>query len=264
MSASQVNSLQAADVTVTVGKRPLIDRVSCAIVPGEILAVLGPNGAGKSTLIRSLAGELKPSSGEVTLNGRSLSNYPAEAVARQRAVLPQTSPLAFPFAVEEVVLMGRAPHVIGVESETDREIVRETMRRADVSHLAQQNYLTLSGGEKQRVHWARVMAQLEGVTGPRYLLLDEPVSSLDMTHQHACLTLARELAAQGVGVLAVLHDLNLAAMYADRVLLLRQGRVVGQGSPAELLTVERIHDVFAQRVVVLPHPERNCPLIVVP
>ncbi|PAW79796.1 MAG: heme ABC transporter ATP-binding protein [Verrucomicrobia bacterium Tous-C9LFEB] len=264
MSTSLVNSLQAVDVTVTVSQRQLIDAVSCAIVPGEILAVLGPNGAGKSTLIRSLSGEIKPSSGEIQLNGRSLSAYSSEAVARQRAVLPQTSPLAFPFAVQEVVLMGRAPHVVGVESEVDREIVRETMRRADVAHLAERNYLTLSGGEKQRVHWARVMAQLAGVSGPRYLLLDEPVSSLDMTHQHACLTLARELASQGVGILTVLHDLNLAAMYADRVLLLRQGRVIGQGTPNALLTVDCIQEVFAQRVVVMPHPQRDCPLIVVP
>lgn len=256
--------LCADDVTVTVGTRRLLEGVSCIIHPGEVLAVLGANGAGKSTLIRVLSGEWTPSAGGVWLGGEPLPALAPETVARCRAVLPQSSPLAFPFAVKEVVMMGRAPHVTGVESEHDHALVMDAMLRADVAHLAERNYLTLSGGEKQRVHWARVMAQLGCVTGERYLLLDEPVSSLDMAHQHACMALAREMATQGVGVLAVLHDLNLAAMYADRVLFLKQGREVGYGRPMELFSTARIREVFDQEVLVLRHPQRNCPLVVVP
>jgi iron complex transport system ATP-binding protein len=256
------NSLCLENATVAVGGKCLLEKVSYRLAAGEMLAVLGANGAGKSTLLKTLAGERIPNAGEVRLRGRPMGDWAPIELARQRAVLPQSSSLAFPFAVEEVVMMGRAPHVAGVESERDRKLAREAMRQADIAHLARRNYLTLSGGEQQRVHWARVLAQLAGTEGSRFLLLDEPVSSLDMTHQHRCLELARQLTRQGVGVLAVLHDLNLAAMYADRVLLLRAGKPSAEGTPESVFTPEKIEWTFDCRVRVERHPTRHCPLIV--
>lgn len=259
---SSASSLRAENATVVRNGHVLLDSVSCEIRTGEILVVLGPNGSGKSTLVRLLAGESPPDHGMIKLDGQPIDSYSSEQLALRRAVLPQSSPLAFPFAVEEVVMMGRAPHVHGIEMEYDIEIVKQAMRRTDVADLIGRNYLTLSGGEKQRVHLARVMTQLAHNDGPRFLLLDEPVSSLDMEHQHACMKIARELSSQGVGVMAVLHDLNLAAMYADQILILSHGTVAGQGTPTGLLTETMIRKVFAQPVIVMPHPHRDCPLII--
>jgi iron complex transport system ATP-binding protein len=249
-------SLQAERLVYRAGGRALIAEVSLEIRPGEVVAVLGPNGAGKTTLLRLVAGDLPPDSGEVMLNGRRLRNWPRLALARQRAVLPQHAGLAFPFRVAEVVQMGRAPHR-GCGLAHDHAVVREAMRAADVTHLAEREYTRLSGGERQRVQLARVLAQIwDGPTGsPRFLLLDEPTSSLDLAHQHQVLGTARRMAERhGIGVLAILHDLNLAGCYADSVWLLRAGRTVRSGPAAEVLVSAALEDVFDVRVHVTAHP----------
>lgn len=256
--------LRAREVSVRRGAVEILDDVSLRVAPGEVLALLGPNGAGKSTLLKLFAGEDVPSAGEVRLNGRRLHEWSAAELARRRAVLPQESPLSFPFRVRDVVLLGRMPFLDGRETAADHERSDEALRRAGVAHLSDRIYTQLSGGERQRVHLARVLAQLdENREGQaRYLLLDEPTASLDLLHQHEVLGTVRALAREGVGVLVVLHDLNLAARYADRLALLKQGRLQALGPPDEILNPANIHEVFGIRGRVERLGEENYPYFI--
>lgn len=257
--------LAARQVSVRVSGATLLNEVSLAVRPGEVLVVIGPNGAGKSTLLKALCGDIGVTAGEVRMNQRLLRDWPLRARAKVRAVLPQETALGFPFPVFDVVLMGRGPHLCGVESAHDRAIARAALHRVEADHLAERRYTTLSGGERQRVHLARVLAQIwepPADDAARYLLLDEPTASLDLTHQHALLGLARRFSRQGIGVLAVLHDLNLAAAYADRIAVLKGGRLVALGTPAAVLQPELIERVFAMTARVLAHPGLQQPLVV--
>ncbi len=238
----------------------ILSGIDFCLEGGEVLAVLGTNGAGKSTLLATLSGELPRADGDIVLAGRPLDAWSAVARAQRLAVLPQSSSLAFAFSVEEVVLLGRLPHASGRDE--DRRIAREAMRAADIEHLQQRSYLALSGGERQRVHLARVLAQIWDSAEPACLLLDEPTASLDLAHQRLILQQAREIAQRGNAVLLVLHDLNLAARYADRLLLLDQGGMSALGTPWQVLQAERIKRVFGVEVQVAPHPQLDCPLII--
>jgi iron complex transport system ATP-binding protein len=256
-------SLEARQISVTIGRARLLDQVSLCLEAGRLIAVLGANGAGKSTLLKALSGDIAISAGAVLLDGKALSEWRPIEMARRRAVLPQDSTLNFPFSAFEVVLMGRMPHCKGIEGERDRQIAYAALERVGVAELARRSYITLSGGERQRVQLARVLAQIwEGGEQTRFLLLDEPTASLDLAHQHSTLVAARQFAQQGVGVLAILHDLNLAARYADHVLILKAGRVLAEGTPQATLTAEIIEAAFETPVVVIPHPKFDCPLIV--
>lgn len=228
---------------------------------GEVLAVLGTNGAGKSTLLATLSNELPAFSGSIQLAGRALGSWSALERARRLAVLPQTSSLAFAFAVEDVVALGRLPHNSG--RQRDMQIVAQAMTAADVAHLRGRSYLALSGGERQRVHLARVLAQIWDAGEHACLLLDEPTASLDLAHQQLILEQARQVAQRGGAVLLVLHDLNLAARYADRLLMLDRGSMAALGSPWQVLDAARIQQVFNVAVRVEQHPQQNCPLIIV-
>jgi len=255
--------LSVRDLSFTVQGRHLLAQIRMDLAPGELLVVVGRNGAGKSTLLKHLTRDLPVTSGEIQLYGQPLESHKPKDLARKRAVLPQHTQLDFAYAVQEVVMLGRIPHQRRhAETADDRLIVSACLARVGLAGYEERNYLTLSGGEQQRVHLARALAQLEGTEGDRLLLLDEPTSSLDLAHQHQILTLARELASQGVGILAILHDLNLAAQYADRILVLAGGKVLAYGTPFEVLTAEVIDAAFGHPVVVLPHPQANCPLIV--
>ena len=238
----------------------ILEGIDFALEPGEIMVVLGTNGAGKSTLMATLTGELPAAAGKVLFAGRSLSDWSADERARHLAVLPQSSTLAFPFSCEEVVAMGRLPHDSGFER--DNQIVEQSMLAADVMHLRGRNYLTLSGGERQRVHLARVLAQIGDAQGT-CLLLDEPTASLDLAHQQVALAQARKVAERGGAVLVILHDLNLAARYADRIMLLDRGRMAALGSPWEVLERDRIQTVFGVSVSVERHPLQDCPLVII-
>lgn len=256
--------VEVADLNYSVSGRELLRNITFRLTDGELLAVLGRNGAGKSTLLRHLTGELGKEG--VRMFGQPLREYAAADLARRRAALPQQTPLTFAYEVLDVVLLGRIPHGRR-ETPEDREIARAALARVGLAGFEHRNILTLSGGEQQRVHLARVLAQLwADPAAPeqpaRVLLLDEPTSSLDLAHQHATLRLARELCTQGVGVIAVLHDLNLAAQYADRVLIVAGGRVTALGTPEAVLTPAIIEEAFGHRVAVTPHPCLNCPLIV--
>ena len=255
--------IEARNITVEIQSKKLLDAVSLEMRAGEILVVVGANGAGKSTLRKVLCGDLAQTNGEVLMNGKLLADWTLPERARIRAVLPQDSSLSFPFTVLEVVLMGRAPHTNGAESEKDYEIARAALSKVDALDLEERIYPTLSGGERQRVHLARVLAQIwEQTENPRYLLLDEPTSNLDLTHQHSTLKIARQFASESAAVLVILHDLNLAAQYGDKILILKNGKVSALGVPEKILTPEIIRETFGVKVSVIKHPHFDCPLIV--
>ncbi|QFR33562.1 heme ABC transporter ATP-binding protein [Ancylobacter sp. TS-1] len=229
---------RAQDIAFMAGGRPLLDGASAEVRPGRVTVLIGPNGAGKSTLLRVLAGELRPRAGRVTLDGADIAALPPARLARRRAVLPQSVQVAFPFTVEEVAGIG-APR--GADPAAH---ARRALARVELAALAGERYEHLSGGEKQRVQLARALVQLTCGEGGGYLLLDEPTASLDLAQQLLVLGLMRELAAEGVGLLAVLHDLNLAAMVADEIVALKDGRVAARGTPAEVLTDTRIAELY--------------------
>lgn len=255
-------TLSAKNISISIGNAKLLDSVSLELKQGEILAVVGPNGAGKSTLLKVLSGEMKPNSGQVTVAGQALSNWRKQDLAKVRAVLPQSSTLSFGFTVQEVVMMGRTPHIRGQETHDDYQIITDAMQLTRISHLADRTYTTLSGGERQRVQLARVLAQIWSGDEPRYLLLDEPTNNLDLSHQHSILKIARQFANQGVAVLTILHDLNLAAQFADRVLILKHGRTFAEGTPQQVFTAQTVLDTFDLPVMIQPHPCYDCPLII--
>ena len=256
--------LSVCQISVMVGSSTLLAAVSLDVLPGEVVAVVGPNGAGKSTLLRVLCGDLVPTAGEVFLEERRLAAWPLRERAKVIAVLPQDTSLTFPFTVLEVVLMGRTPHLKGREQRHDYDVACAALQEVEVLALAHRLYPTLSGGERQRVQLARVLVQIWDVpsTGHRYLLLDEPTASLDLAHQHSALALAQRFARQGTGVLTIVHDLNLAAQYADRIVVLHAGKQLATGCPQTVLTPEMIQMAFAMSAWVLPHPALSCPLVV--
>jgi iron complex transport system ATP-binding protein len=245
--------IEAREVSVRRSQRALLRGVSVHVEAGELVALAGPNGAGKSTLLKVIAGETKPNEGEVRIAGRSLETHDPRSLAQCRAVLPQETRVAFPFTVREIVRLGRAPHE-GEPGHDHAAIVERALHQTDTAHLAHRPITSLSGGEAQRVHLARVLAQLGDSPRGTALLLDEPTSSLDLHHQHGVLARARALANEGCAVLCVLHDLHLAARYADRLVLLADGQVVAEGSPSQVLTPPILQRVFSIAAVVVPHP----------
>ncbi|VVD59565.1 heme ABC transporter ATP-binding protein [Pandoraea terrigena] len=261
--------LSAHDLTITHTDSPVLDGLSLDVRPGELLVLLGRNGAGKSTLLKAMAGEPLPSRtrmrGDITLNGAPLGQYAPAALARLRAVLPQTAQLAFPFSALDIVTMGRLPFprsrrrdAFGKTVESDTEIATRALERAGALPLLHRDVMTLSGGEWARVQFARVLAQLwpddDGLAPsvPRYLLLDEPTAALDLAHQHHLLSLTRELAATwGFGAMAIVHDVNLAARHADRMALLANGRILATGTPSEVMRADLIEATLGLPVHVM-------------
>ncbi|MGH8451310.1 heme ABC transporter ATP-binding protein [Pseudomonas sp.] len=242
------------------GRKIVLTDITLDLLPGEVLGVLGPNGAGKSTLLGALCGELHPDQSDVRLDQQALAHWSGSQRAQRLAVLPQTSTLDFAFRVEEVVGMGRLPHQTG--RVRDDEIIMAALAAADVGHLSGRSYLALSGGERQRVHLARVLAQLWPGEAGQTLLLDEPTSMLDPLHQHTTLQAIRRFADRGAAVLVILHDLNLAARYCDRILLLENGRPHALDTPSNVLQPALLKEVFGLDVLVQPHPELGHPLII--
>ncbi|TVS00544.1 MAG: heme ABC transporter ATP-binding protein [Rhodospirillales bacterium] len=256
--------LSVEAVAVRLGEREVLSDTSCHVAPGEVVAVIGPNGAGKTTLLHVMAGTLKPDRGCVRLESRPLSSWPRLELARRRAVLPQQAPLTFPFSVLEVVLLGRSPHQGTAGRPRNLAVAEAVMAETGILDLADRRYTELSGGERQRVQLARALAQIwpeAGRSQPTYLMLDEPTNNLDLGHQTALLDTARRLAHAGCGVLAILHDINLAAVHADRMVLIAGGRVFAAGSPAEVVTAETIQAAFGLPVRVVAHPEVGRPMV---
>ena len=235
-------SLEVRDAVVRYGAgRPALERVSCAVRGGELLAVVGPNGSGKTTLVRVVSGLLRPESGEVMVHGRPLAGWTRAALAGVLAVVPQGEAVTFPLRVDETVMLGRYARLgpLAAPGPADRAAVAEALARCDVAGLGERTIDTLSGGEWQRVRLARALAQ-----EPRILVLDEPTTSLDVRHEMELFELIRRLVDGGLAGLVITHHLNLAARYADRMLLLSTGRVAGEGRPAEVLREETLRQVF--------------------
>jgi len=257
--------LTAENVSFRVGNKPLISAVSVSFAPGKLHLIIGPNGAGKSTLVKVLARLLRPQNGQVLYEGVDVSDANEAGLAKRRAVLSQAVEVAFPLSVREVVMMGRYPHFGGRPGPADEQIVDEVMHHFDVTELSERDYQTLSGGERQRVNFARVLAQLwhDGATSSyRYLFLDEPLTFLDIRHQIDFLKKIRTFTdAPDVVTVGVVHDLNLAARFADQIVLLNEGRVVANGTPAEVLTAKRIHEVFEVMPTFVPSEHSGIHLI---
>ena len=235
---------EASGIGVAIGAKTLLDGVDIALAPGRVTVLIGPNGAGKSTLLKVIAGELRPSTGAVRLHGRDLRAIRPAELARLRSVLPQSVTLAFPFALDEVVRLGLPE---GFPRAHGDALVSRGLEAIGLLAEAGRPCPSLSGGEEQRVHLARVLVQLWSAPEDghaRYLLLDEPTASLDLAHQLLVMRLARAHASAGGGVLAVMHDLNLAAMLADEIVALDRGRVAAKGDPAAVITDRLMSEVY--------------------
>ena len=287
-------SLRARDVSVVAGGCTLLDSINVDFAAGELTMIVGPNGAGKTTLLRCLDGEMTPTRGAVDFADQPIRAWRRDELARRRAVLPQQSSLDFPFSALDVVLMGRMPH--RTSPAQDRAIAEHALAMCDAAHLQPRAYTQLSGGEQQRVQIARVLAQAADesagggngdshsdgksnserkskpngkrnvardneYTAAKFLLLDEPVAALDLRHQHALLTLLRQLTQSGrCGVICTLHNLNLAAQFADRAIVLHEGKVVDDGAPRAVFNEATIRRVFGVSVSVREHPD-DCEVV---
>ncbi|MCO5044850.1 MAG: ATP-binding cassette domain-containing protein [Verrucomicrobia bacterium] len=250
-------------VSLVRGNRTLVRDATCALRPGALTVMLGANGAGKTSLVRLMSGELEPNRGRVTCSCKSLAQHSRTALARCRAVVSQHTSTPFAFRALDLVLLGRLPHS-RFPSVADFAIAREAMEQAGVTEFAERKVDTLSGGERQRVHLARALAQLHEArsTGRGLLLLDEPTAHLDLAHQRHALDLARTIASEGLTVLAVLHDVNLAATYADEALLMKDGCIHAIGPAREVLTLARLRETL--RVELEEIPRANGPSVFVP
>ncbi|MHA6684281.1 heme ABC transporter ATP-binding protein [Mesorhizobium sp. A556] len=253
----------AEGVSVAIGGKRIVSDIDFEARPGEIATIVGPNGSGKTTFLKALSGELAHS-GRVTINGSDTARMKPAAAAAIRAVLPQATALAFPFTVREIVRLGLVGGRSGVLPGEAERLPERALERVDLHGFAGRFYQELSGGEQQRVQLARVLCQVwepvhEGQ--PRYLLLDEPVSSLDIKHQLVIMGIAREFAQGGGGVIAILHDLNLTAMVSDRIFVMHRGRLAAAGTPREVLRDELMQEVFDCRLVVGAVPAGNVPFV---
>lgn len=250
--------LQAKDIHFCIQNRPIVDRASMVLRPGELTVILGPNGAGKSSLFKVLSGEQVCKDGRVSYNGRPLDQFKNRQLAQVRSVMPQHSSLNFPFSVLEVVELGLLP--LGKNYGAD--LLQEVMKQTQTWELRDCLYGNLSGGEKQRVQLARVLTQIwEKKPFPRYLLLDEPTSSMDIALQHHVLSIIQKIKERNIGVLAILHDLNLAANYADQVILMKKGNILFQGKAESVMNTENLMQVFDHPIKVYQGDERRPTII---
>jgi iron complex transport system ATP-binding protein len=252
--------ISAREVTFRAGAATLLHDVSLSVSSGETVALVGPNGAGKSTLLKILSGELQPARGEVLVKGKRTGSYHPRVLASHRAVLAQSITLTFPFTVEEIVRMGAGDRVTSDVAEA----VDAALSSVDLGHHRHRIMTTLSGGEQQRAHFARILVQLaygETEHGPGILLLDEPTASLDLRHQLDLLRLARGKAAQGTAVIAVLHDLNLATLFASRIVMLDRGRIVADGTATDTITDAWLEKVFKVTTAVGRVPGAGVPFV---
>lgn len=241
------DGIELIGVTYGYGAEPALSGISFSVGRGEFLGVIGPNGSGKSTLMRLVSGVLHPWQGQIRIDGKPVSAYTRRELCRRIAVVPQETKIDFPFSVTEVVLFGRTPHLGGFqfEGDSDLQAAERAMERTQIAHLAGRAITQLSGGERQRVILARALAQ-----EPSFLLLDEPGAFLDIRHEVEMYDLLRELQAEGMTILNVLHDLNLAALYCDRIALLDRGRLEQVGAPQEVLTYATLTRVYGTEIYV--------------
>lgn len=285
--------INVKNISFYIKNKVILEDISFDINSGEIITILGANGAGKSTLIKIISSEYKATKGDIFFDNIDAKNLSIKDIAKIRAVLPQDFNLSFPFTVSEVVMIGRSPHINGSETNLDYDIVDKVMKITDVYHLKERVYTTLSGGEQQRVQISRILAQIwleanlkdnnlsvstdsnlekteiselnhrSEITTNKYVLLDEPTSNLDLKHQHLILKTFKALAKEkNIGVFAVLHDLNLAIQYSDKIILMKEGKIKHYGKPSEIINSENIKDVFDIDVKIVILEDNNFPIIV--
>ncbi|MEZ9199584.1 heme ABC transporter ATP-binding protein [Shewanella sp. 10N.286.54.B9] len=259
-SDSKATVIEVNHLSVRIGHKPVLTDIDLTIQAGEVTALLGPNGAGKSTLLKSLCQEVEAEAGRIKVHGQALGSWDRQQLAKSLAVLPQHASLTFPFKVNQVVEMGLYP--LTLSKPQGQQLIDSQLDKLDLTALKQRSYPTLSGGEKQRVQLARVLTQLTQSDKPAILFLDEPTSALDLAQQHRVLKLAKSLAHENnYAVVVVLHDLNQASRYADRLIILEQGKVVSDGTPAAALTAETIRQVWKYDPIVVMEPGQQTPLL---
>ncbi|SIN88065.1 heme ABC transporter ATP-binding protein [Salinivibrio sp. ES.052] len=253
-------ALDVRNLSYSLNGRQLLNRINVSFAAGQLHVLLGPNGAGKSTLLKQMMSG-QQQSGHVNFWATPKTAWHGEIFAKHVAFLPQSSGLTFAFTVKEVVKMGATP--LKASQSQIATMADEQLHRWEISHLANRPYPILSGGEKQRVHMARISLQLVQTDPTRaIMLLDEPTAALDITHQHYTLQRCRALADQGMTVIVILHDLNLASRYADQLYFLKQGEIVLSGTPWQCFDSDQVVDIYHYPLTVIPHPEHACPLIV--
>ena len=243
-----MSPLSCLDLCFSYNKKPLLENISLDFKAGEFVGLIGANGAGKSTLLQLLLGLIKQQSGLVSINGRDIHAQKRRDIAKQLAFVPQSIELPYAFSAQELVAMGRNPYLgpFELETEKDKKLIQEAMHKTDISHLKERLVNTLSGGEKQRVIIARALAQQAAT-----ILLDEPIASLDICHQIETLQLIQSLTRSGKLAITALHDLNLAARYCDRLILIGQTQadtaktIIADGSPEQVLTVDNLANYFS-------------------
>jgi iron complex transport system ATP-binding protein len=249
-----MTTIRACSVSVAFDDAAVLTDVTVTVAPGELVCIVGPNGAGKTTLLRCLAGELRPTSGTVSLDDRSPSSLPVVERARARAFLAQTDRRDVPYDVETVV--GFGTHLADLDTEGRRDIVNRCMDTMQIDHLAARVVSSLSGGERRRVSIARVLAQDNGV-----LVLDEPTDALDLAHADLVMTVVAERSGRGDAIVASSHDLNLAAKHADRVIVMQGGRTVAEGRAIDVFNAELLSSVYRCDVTVIAHPDDGRPVV---
>ena len=255
-------SIVADNISLHLAGFDLLRNIDLSIEAAQVTVLVGPNGAGKSSLLKVLTGELNPSKGSVCLNQRQLCQWDIQQKANVLAVLPQHSELNFPFTASEVVGLGCIPHSTGYAR--DQKIITEALEMVDASYLQRRLYTQMSGGEKQRVQLARVLAQIWNSSdyGEQFLVLDEPTAAFDLSHQQMTLEIVSQFAARGVGVLMVLHDLNLAARCADNLVVVHGGAIEACGKPVQVLTEALVEKVFDVKATITRHPVADTPLVI--
>lgn len=251
-----MTAMSLQGVSYQAGSHCIINDVSLDVPYGEVLALVGPNGAGKSTLLGLLAGDIVPTGGDVSLHDQPLAAWDATKLAQMRSVLLQANQVSFSFTAQDVIDMGRAPWIGTPHSSEDEEAIATAISLTDVAHLTHRTFPTLSGGEKARVSLARVLAQRTGI-----VMLDEPTAALDLRHQEEVLRIARAIATQNRAVIVVLHDLSLAAAYADHIAMLDHGALAAIGTPAEVLTAARVEEVYGAAVRIMEDLDTGRPIV---
>lgn len=257
-----VTMLKTENIRYSIGKKTILPGISIDFLPGEFNIILGPNGSGKSSFLKIFSGELKDHEGDVFYADQNIRSVNKEALAKCRAVMSQQPELSFPLDVDEVVMMGRYPHFNYNPSKKDFAICNEVMQLMNLYDFKGRNYLTLSGGEKQRVQFARVLAQVWETNTSRYLFLDEPLTSLDINYQQEFLQLVRSFINKNTVVIAVLHDINLAIQYGDKLFFLKDGQLAASGTPSGVINETMIENVFGVRTSIIQNPINGSPLMI--
>ena len=256
--------LKTEHISFRIGKKQILEDISIDFIPGEFNMVLGPNGSGKSTFLKIFSGDIDSYTGDVFYSGKNIRKIRKEELATYRAVMSQQPELSFPITVEEVVMMGRYPHFTFNPTKKDDAICAEVIQRMNLETFRERNYLTLSGGEKQRVQYARVLTQIwePPSQGSRYLYLDEPLNSLDLNYQQEFLQIAREFCKKDLVMIAVMHDINLAIQYGDKLYFMKEGKLAASGTPRDILSTGLIEDIFRVRTHIIENPVTHLPLVI--